>query len=75
MESWNRLTAVTGEEGGGNSLKEGEGISQRTCMKNSMDMYKSEGIDHGSGGRVGQRWAKGKNWDNCNSINNNKIKI
>ena len=33
METGNRLTAVRGVEGGGNWLKEDEGISQRTCMK------------------------------------------
>ena len=33
VESWNTLTAVRGEEGGGDYLKEGEGISQRTYMK------------------------------------------
>ena len=32
-ESWNRLTAVRGEEGGRDCLKKGEGISQRTYVK------------------------------------------
>ena len=34
-ESRNRLTTVRGEEGGGYCLKEGEGINQRTYMKDS----------------------------------------
>ena len=29
METWNRLTAVRGEKGGGHCLKESEGISQK----------------------------------------------
>ena len=33
METWKRLTAIRGEQGDGDYLKEGEGISQRTHMK------------------------------------------
>ena len=32
MESWNRMTALRGEEEGGGCLKLGEGISHRTYM-------------------------------------------
>ena len=32
VDTWNRLTALTVGGGGGNWMKEGEGISQRTYM-------------------------------------------
>ena len=32
-------------------------------------------IDYGSGGRIGCRGQRENNWDNCNSINNKRIKI
>ena len=38
-------------------------------------MDNSVGIDCGSGGRAGWRGEKGKNWDNCNSINNKIFKL
>ena len=69
MESWNRLTAVRGDKGGGDWLKD-EGFSQKNVYEGPMDMDNGVGIDYGNGGQAGQREAKGENWDNCNSINN-----
>ena len=39
-----------------------------------MDMNNGVRIDCGKGG-AGERRTKGKNWDNCDSINNKKVKI
>ena len=33
------------------------------------------GTDCGSGGQAGWREAKGRNWGNCNSINNKIFKL
>ena len=38
-------------------------------------MDNGEGIDCGEGGELGGGEQKGKNWDNCNRINNKKFKI
>ena len=35
IEAWSRPTAVRVEGGGGDRLKEGEGSSQRTCVRDS----------------------------------------
>ena len=61
--------------GGGDWLKEGKGISQRTYMKDPgpMDMDNGESM-YGSRGWDVWKWTKmGGKWDNSNSINN-KIK-
>ena len=44
METWNRLTAVGGEEGEGEWWKEGEGTSQRTCMNDSWTGKTERGL-------------------------------
>ena len=51
-------------------MKEGEGISQRTYMKDpwSWTTVWGQTMEVGEGLAGGGR--KGKNWDNCNSINN-----
>ena len=69
VESWNTLTAVRGEEGGGDYLKEGEGISQRTYMHDSWTWTTVWGLTVGAGW-AGWSVAQGENRDNCNSINN-----
>ena len=52
-ESWNRLRAVRGEKGGGYCLKEGEEISQRTCMNDPWTWNWGEGwVDGGEGGKI-----------------------
>ena len=71
-QNQNRLTGVRRKEGAGDCLKEGEGISQIIYMKDRpMDTDNGVRIDYGSGGLTGWRWAKGEDWDICNSINNN----
>ena len=37
-------------------------------------MDNGEGNVYGSGGQAGWREVKGKNWDNCKSINNKTFK-
>ena len=54
METWNRLTAASGQWGEGNGGKKGKGESE-TYDGMGMD----NGVDCGSGGRAGQRRAKG----------------
>ena len=49
MESWNRLTAVRGDKGGGDWLKD-EGFSQKNVYEGPMDMDNGVGIDYGNGG-------------------------
>ena len=69
IESWNRLTAVRGEGGGGDWLKEGEGPSQRPCMKDPWTWTTVWGLTIEVGGGLGGEGQRGKHWDNCNSIN------
>ena len=61
MESWNRLTAVRGEGGGGDGLKEGEGISQRTYMHDPWTWTTVWGLTMEVGGGLGGGWPKGEN--------------
>ena len=58
-----------GEERGGDCLKEGEGTSQRTHMRDPWTWTTVWGLTR-EGGQSGQRGQRGKPWDNCNSINN-----
>ena len=58
MATWNRLIAITGEEGEVEWYKEGEGTSQRTCMNYTWTM--GRGLSVGKRGRLGGRKQKGK---------------
>ena len=60
MESWNRLTAVRGEEGVGDCLKEDEGISQKSIFEEPLDMDNCVRTDCGSGGGLGGRGQRRK---------------
>ena len=66
--SWKRLTAVRGEEGRG-CLKEDEGISQGTYMKDSWTWK----MDYGVGGQA--RWRGSKRGIIGTTVNhkNNKL--
>ena len=55
IESGNRLTVVREEEGDGDCLKEGGGISQRTCTKDPWTWTTVWGLTM----EVGGRWAEG----------------
>ena len=58
---------------GGDRLKEGERIGQRTYMTHGHGQWCGDC----QRGWAGWRGAKGENWDNCNNIDNkikNKIK-
>ena len=55
IETWNRLITVRREERGGDCLKEGEGISQRTCIKDSQTRTMMWGLTM----KVGGGLAKG----------------
>ena len=57
-ETWNRLIAVGGEVGSREWRKEGEGISQKTCMNDSWTWTAERGLtvgERGGLGRVGER--------------------
>ena len=70
IESWNRLKIVRGMGEGRDSVKEGEGIRQRTYMKDPCTWTTVWGLSMGVGGRMGRREQRGKNRDNSNSANN-----
>ena len=53
MDLWNRLTAVRQEAGGGDYLKGGEGISQRTYMKDPWTWTMLWGLTMEVGGELG----------------------
>ena len=58
MNTWNRLTAVRGERGGGTWMKEGEGIGQRT-LTGPIGVDRCVVMAQGEGrGKAGWRWAK-----------------
>ena len=63
MDSWNILTAVEGK-GGGDRLKEGEGIRQRPYMKGPWKWTMVWVLTMEVEGRQGRGGAKGGNWDN-----------
>ena len=72
MATGNRLTAVRGE-GKGDWVKEGGGISQRTCIPDPYTWSTVWGWPEGRGAGAGWRWAKGGgNGDVSNSV---RIKI
>ena len=73
LGAWEHTDSCKREGRGGNWLKEGEGISQRTCMNNSWPWTTLCGLTE-SGRQAGWRGAKGENWDKCNSINNKIFK-
>ena len=56
IESQDRLTEVRGEEGGGECLKEGEGVRQGTYMKEPWTWTMGWGLTM----EVGWRGAKGE---------------
>ena len=58
----------------GNGAKKGEETSQRTCMNDSWTWTTERGVTVGERGGLGGGGQKGKNWDNCNRINNKKLK-
>ena len=73
MDAWNKLIALRGQGGGGDWMQKGEGISQRTHMRNPCTQTTvqcwSEGRgvqDNGEVGIVGDG-------DIYNSVNNKKI--
>ena len=59
IDTWNRLTAVRGEDEGVDWMKEGERISQRTYMH---PWKLTTGGDCLRELCTGWRWAKGKKW-------------
>ena len=75
METWNRLTAARGKGAEGKWWREGEGISQRTCMKGPWTRTTVWGWAVGVGGGLGGGRQRAKNRDNCNRINKNFKKI
>ena len=60
MDTWNRPTAVREEQGGGDCLKEGEGISQRTYMKGPWTWTMVWGLTMEVGGGLGGGGTGGK---------------
>ena len=50
LDTRNRLAAVGGEEGGGDWMEDGEGISQKTYMNNPQTQT------------TVWRWPKGRGW-------------
>ena len=72
MKTWNRLIAVGGEEGGEKWWKKGGGFSQRTCVNDSWTWTTKRRLWERGVGGLGGGGLKGKNWDNCNRIINNK---
>ena len=71
METGNRLTAAR-RKGVGGWWKEGEGTSQRTRMNDPWTWTRVWGLTMGGRSGVGRGGQRGKNWDNCNRINNKK---
>ena len=65
METWDRLTAAREEKRG---WKEGEEISQRTCMNDPRTWTMVWGLTVGAEGEMGGGRQRGKSWDNCNRI-------
>ena len=63
-EICNKLTAVRGEGGGGDCLKEGEGISQRTYMHVPWTWTTVRRLTVGMRGGWSERVQREKNWDN-----------
>ena len=51
VETWNRLIAIGGEEGGGNGGKKGKGL--KNMYEQRMDVDNGEGIDCGQEGWAG----------------------
>ena len=70
METRNRLTAARGKGGRGEWWKEGEGISQRTCMNDPWTWTTVWGWMVGALGGWDGGGQRGKNWGNCNRIKN-----
>ena len=70
MEPWNRLTIVRRDGEGGDLLKEGEGISQRTFMKDPWTQAVLWGLTMEVAGGLGKEERRENNWDICNNINN-----
>ena len=62
-----------GEGGGGTGWKKMKGLD-KTIYAWPMDVHSGVGIAWGIG-VVGWRGAKGEHWDNCNSINNETLKL
>ena len=59
METWNRLTAVGGEVGGGISGRKGKGLVREHIWM-IMDVDNGEGIDCGREGGLGRGGQRGK---------------
>lgn len=51
-------------------MKEGQGLSQRTCMNELWTRIALWGLTMGVVGGLGGGGLRGKYWDNWNSINN-----
>ena len=68
METWNRLTATREQGVEGKWWKEGEGISQRTCMNDPWTWTRVWGLTVGAGCGLSGEGQMGKNWKNCNRI-------
>ena len=67
MDTWNRLTAVRGKEGGGDQMREGEGISQRSYMCDPWTQMTVCGD--------GLREQRGNNGGICKRLNNKGNKV
>ena len=61
LKSGNRLTAIRGEGRGGDCLKEGEGISQRTYMRDPLTWTIVRGLIMEVGVWAGWRGRNGEN--------------
>ena len=59
--------------GGGNWMKDSEGINQRTCINGPWTWTTMWGLTVGTGSGLGRGGQRGKNWDNCNRITIKKI--
>ena len=59
----------------GDSLKEGEGISERTYMKDPWTGMTKWGLTTEVEVGLSGEDLREKNWNNCNSINNKVLKI
>ena len=59
------------ERGRGDWWKEGEGISQRTCMKDPWTWTMGWGWTVGAGGGLGGGEQRGINWNNSNRTKKN----
>ena len=51
-------------------MKEGEGISQRTYMRDPWTQTVVWGLPEGLWWGLGGGGRRGKSWENCNNINN-----